>query len=190
MPVNIPTWKQAAANRPPMRSSIEGLNQEIERLVLKGTKSGSHDQEREEEKTYQLTTPEGHRAPLPDMLRSTRSRSVNTQTPAAGDLTTHSSQSSGWFYVLRLQSLAKAVTSFSLKTDNEFSHAYHLSKLPADIYNLEKILNVPFFQSIYKFSYYSLLQGLLLENQHLLLLLELWNCLDHQVNHKVSLLKS
>ena len=95
MPVNIPTWKQAAANRPPMRSSIEGLNQEIERLVLKGTKSGSHDQEREEEKTYQLSTPEGHRAPLADMLRSTRSRSVNTQTPAAGDFTTHSSQSSG-----------------------------------------------------------------------------------------------
>lgn len=95
MPVNIPTWKQAAANRPPMRSSIEGLNQEIERLVLKGTKNGVHDQEREEEKTFQLCTPEGHRAPLADMLRSTRSRSVNTQTPAGGDFTTHSSQSSG-----------------------------------------------------------------------------------------------
>ncbi|XP_026282295.1 glucocorticoid-induced transcript 1 protein isoform X1 [Frankliniella occidentalis] len=95
MPVNIPTWKQPAANRPPMRSSIEGLNQEIERLVLKGTKGGAHDQEREEEKTYQLATPEGHRAPLADMLRSTRSRSVNTQTPAGGDFATHSSQSSG-----------------------------------------------------------------------------------------------
>lgn len=95
MPVNIPTWKQPAANRPPMRSSIEGLNQEIERLVLKGTKNGSNDQEREEEKTFHLATPEGHRAPLADMLRSTRSRSVNTQTPAAGEFTTHSSQSSG-----------------------------------------------------------------------------------------------
>ncbi|KAJ1527168.1 hypothetical protein ONE63_008699 [Megalurothrips usitatus] len=95
MPVNIPTWKQPGANRPPMRSSIEGLNQEIERLVLKGTKSGTSDQEREEDKTFQLSTPEGHRAPLADMLRSTRSRSVNTQTPVTGDFATHSSQSSG-----------------------------------------------------------------------------------------------
>lgn len=87
VPVNIPV--KPLVPRPPMRNSIEGLNQEIERLVLKA--SGAQDSEREEEKTYQAT-PEGHRAPLADLLRSTRS--VNTQTPAGGDFT-GSSQSSG-----------------------------------------------------------------------------------------------
>lgn len=87
VPVNIPV--KPLVPRPPMRNSIEGLNQEIERLVLKA--SGAQDAEREEEKTYQAT-PEGHRAPLADLLRSTRS--VNTQTPAGGDFT-GSSQSSG-----------------------------------------------------------------------------------------------
>ncbi|XP_075237868.1 protein FAM117B-like isoform X2 [Lycorma delicatula] len=62
----------------PMRSSIEGLNQEIERLVLKAMSSLST--EREEEKLVQ-TTPEGHRAPLADLF-SRSTRSVNTQTPA------------------------------------------------------------------------------------------------------------
>ncbi|KAJ9585370.1 hypothetical protein L9F63_002830, partial [Diploptera punctata] len=87
VPVNIPV--KPMVPRPPMRNSIEGLNQEIERLVLKA--GGAQDTEREEEKTYQVT-PEGHRAPLADLLRSTRS--VNTQTPAGGDFT-GSSQSSG-----------------------------------------------------------------------------------------------
>ncbi|GLH15928.1 Uncharacterized protein GBIM_20330 [Gryllus bimaculatus] len=87
VPVNIPV--KPVVPRPPMRSSIEGLNQEIERLVLKA--AGPQDAEREEEKSYQAT-PEGHRAPLADLLRSTRS--VNTQTPAGGDFT-GSSQSSG-----------------------------------------------------------------------------------------------
>ncbi|XP_069683413.1 protein FAM117B-like [Periplaneta americana] len=87
VPVNIPV--KPMVPRPPMRNSIEGLNQEIERLVLKA--GGAQDTEREEEKTYQAT-PEGHRAPLADLLRSTRS--VNTQTPAGGDFT-GSSQSSG-----------------------------------------------------------------------------------------------
>ncbi|KDR22423.1 hypothetical protein L798_01417, partial [Zootermopsis nevadensis] len=87
VPVNIPV--KPLVPRPPMRNSIEGLNQEIERLVLKA--GGAQDTEREEEKTYQAT-PEGHRAPLADLLRSTRS--VNTQTPAGGDFT-GSSQSSG-----------------------------------------------------------------------------------------------
>ncbi|KAK7870559.1 hypothetical protein R5R35_009072 [Gryllus longicercus] len=87
VPVNIPV--KPVVHRPPMRSSIEGLNQEIERLVLKA--AGPQDAEREEEKSYQAT-PEGHRAPLADLLRSTRS--VNTQTPAGGDFT-GSSQSSG-----------------------------------------------------------------------------------------------
>ncbi|XP_046389548.1 protein FAM117B-like [Ischnura elegans] len=101
---------------PRMRNSIEGLNQEIERLVLKGMSSGgsgrvgssggssgmglaggggggtggsghggcssSHELEREEDKYTHChaPTPEGHRAPLADLLRST-TRSVNTQTP-------------------------------------------------------------------------------------------------------------
>lgn len=61
-----------------MRSSIEGLNQEIERLVLRSTPSLGG-VEREERKTVE-NTPEGHRAPVADLLRETRS--VNTQTPA------------------------------------------------------------------------------------------------------------
>lgn len=88
IPVTIPV--KPIVPRPPMRNSIEGLNQEIERLVLKAN-GGPQDSEREEEKTYQAT-PEGHRAPLADLLRQTRS--VNTQTPAGGDFT-GSSQSSG-----------------------------------------------------------------------------------------------
>ncbi|CAG2067583.1 unnamed protein product [Timema podura] len=65
----------------PMRSSVEGLNQEIERLVLIET-----EQSDSKYGTGQVT-PEGHRAPLADLLRSTRS--VNTQTPAGppGDFT-------------------------------------------------------------------------------------------------------
>lgn len=59
---------------------MEGLNQEIERIVLK-TGGESHCSRSDDyEKFYQIT-PEGHRAPLPDLFRSTRSRSVNTQTP-------------------------------------------------------------------------------------------------------------
>lgn len=46
VPVNIPV--KPLVPRPPMRNSIEGLNQEIERLVLKA--GGAQDTEREEEK--------------------------------------------------------------------------------------------------------------------------------------------
>ncbi|KAH1003319.1 hypothetical protein HUJ05_011247 [Dendroctonus ponderosae] len=49
-----------------LRSSVEGLNQEIERLVLR---TGAD---------ARLPTPEGHRAPLAEMLQS---RSADTQTP-------------------------------------------------------------------------------------------------------------
>lgn len=49
-----------------LRSSVEGLNQEIERIVLR---TGAE---------APLPTPEGHRAPLAEILQS---RSVNTQTP-------------------------------------------------------------------------------------------------------------
>lgn len=66
------------------RSSVEGLNQEIERLVLhpaSGTQTSQMDRLRDK------VTPEGHRAPLAELLR----RSVNTQTPHDLCHTTHSS---------------------------------------------------------------------------------------------------
>uniref|UniRef100_A0A1B6DMH8 Glucocorticoid-induced transcript 1 protein n=1 Tax=Clastoptera arizonana TaxID=38151 RepID=A0A1B6DMH8_9HEMI len=84
-PVNIPV-KQ----RQPMRNSIEGLNQEIERLVLRATSTLSTEREEEKLQLIHQATPEGHRAPLADLLRSTRS--VNTQTPA---FTNSSHSSSG-----------------------------------------------------------------------------------------------
>ncbi|XP_044732213.1 glucocorticoid-induced transcript 1 protein-like isoform X2 [Chrysoperla carnea] len=88
-PVNIPVKPLAR----PMRSSIEGLNQEIEGLVLKATGTpGALFTDRCEDEKFQQNTPEGHRAPLADLLRSTRS--VNTQTPAASELL-GSCQSSG-----------------------------------------------------------------------------------------------
>ncbi|GBP74570.1 hypothetical protein EVAR_59505_1 [Eumeta japonica] len=66
------------------RSSVEGLNQEIERIVLcpaSGTQTPHLDRLRDK------VTPEGHRAPLAELLR----RSVNTQTPHEMSQTTHSS---------------------------------------------------------------------------------------------------
>lgn len=47
-PVNIPI---KPLPKPPMRSSVEGLNQEIEKLVLKDTSFG-HYTERDFEKVY------------------------------------------------------------------------------------------------------------------------------------------
>ncbi|XP_014487415.1 PREDICTED: glucocorticoid-induced transcript 1 protein-like isoform X3 [Dinoponera quadriceps] len=89
-PMNIPM----KPIRPPMRSSIEGLNQEIEGLVLKSvanTSDADHPVEDKYARYREQITPEGHRAPLADLLRATRS--VNTQTPAT-DLPS-SSYSSG-----------------------------------------------------------------------------------------------
>lgn len=66
------------------RSSVEGLNQEIERLVLHpatGSQTSNLDRQRDK------VTPEGHRAPLAELLR----RSVNTQTPHDPSCTAHSS---------------------------------------------------------------------------------------------------
>ncbi|XP_059476402.1 protein FAM117B-like [Neocloeon triangulifer] len=71
--IPIPSASKPAVPR--MRNSIEGLNQEIERLVLKT----DEDLHQDEDKACQAT-PDGHKAPLAEMLRSTRS--VNTQTPA------------------------------------------------------------------------------------------------------------
>ncbi|GFU52917.1 protein FAM117B [Nephila pilipes] len=60
---------------PRMRSSVEGLNQEIERIVLREI-SGADGEDTE--RTLE-PTPEGHRAPIADLFRNTQS--VNTQTP-------------------------------------------------------------------------------------------------------------
>lgn len=73
-PVNICVKPLPKAS---MRSSVEGLNQEIERIVLRtGSEGCSND-------IYEprQATPEGHRAPLAELLKYNRSRSVNTQTP-------------------------------------------------------------------------------------------------------------
>lgn len=90
-PMNIPVKPM----RPPMRSSIEGLNQEIEGLVLKSAANPSdpdHPVEDKYARYREQITPEGHRAPLADLLRATRS--VNTQTPAT-DLPSSSYSSGG-----------------------------------------------------------------------------------------------
>lgn len=72
-------------HRGTIRNSVEGLNQEIERLVLINT--SLLNVEREEDKDIT----EGHRAPLAEILGLTRS--VDTQTP--GENFTPSSLSSG-----------------------------------------------------------------------------------------------
>ncbi|EFN82636.1 Amyotrophic lateral sclerosis 2 chromosomal region candidate gene 13 protein [Harpegnathos saltator] len=90
-PMNIPMKPM----RPPMRSSIEGLNQEIEGFVLKSsanTSDADHPVEDKYARYREQITPEGHRAPLADLLRATRS--VNTQTPAT-DLPSSSYSSGG-----------------------------------------------------------------------------------------------
>ncbi|XP_046427869.1 protein FAM117B-like isoform X1 [Neodiprion fabricii] len=77
-PMNIPLKPM----RPPMRSSIEGLNQEIEGLVLKSGGNTTDSDQIVEDKWLRIReqiTPEGHRAPFPDPRIT---RSVNTQTPA------------------------------------------------------------------------------------------------------------
>lgn len=64
-----------------MRSSVEGLNQEIEKLILR-TSSENEEEKKEEFNRFSQITPEGHRAPLAEIFRAGRSRSVNTQTPS------------------------------------------------------------------------------------------------------------
>lgn len=68
---------------PRMRNSVEGLNQEIERLVLKGISSAGTENEAELERVMG-PTPEGHRAPIAELFHSTCC-SVDTQTPSGSD---------------------------------------------------------------------------------------------------------
>ncbi|KAB7502827.1 Glucocorticoid-induced transcript 1 protein, partial [Armadillidium nasatum] len=69
---------------PRFRSSVEELNQEIERLVLRP--QSHHGSEEEDE--WSCIQQDGRRAPIPDYFRFRRS--VNTQTPAR-----YSSEASG-----------------------------------------------------------------------------------------------
>lgn len=75
-PVQIPNRSSVTHGRP-MRNSVEGLNQEIEKLVLH---PGQQHTCRPESNLFSRGTPEGHRAPLADILHG-ETRSVNTQTP-------------------------------------------------------------------------------------------------------------
>lgn len=68
---------------PRMRNSVEGLNQEIERLVLKGISGAGTENEAELERVMG-PTPEGHRAPIAELFHSTCC-SVDTQTPSGSD---------------------------------------------------------------------------------------------------------
>ncbi|CAH0554868.1 unnamed protein product [Brassicogethes aeneus] len=83
IPMNIPCKPMPKSS---MRNSVEGLNQEIERIVLKtctvGMQFGADGDMLDDYRKFSQSTPEGHRAPHPDMFRAAaRSRSVNTQTP-------------------------------------------------------------------------------------------------------------
>ncbi|XP_031622682.1 protein FAM117B-like isoform X2 [Contarinia nasturtii] len=86
-PVLIPP--RSCATHRPMRSSVEGLNQEIEKLVLV---PGQPHSCRPESSHFTRGIPEGHRAPLADILHSD-TRSVNTQTPNRDLLSSDESQS-------------------------------------------------------------------------------------------------
>ncbi|XP_013420871.1 glucocorticoid-induced transcript 1 protein-like [Lingula anatina] len=89
-PVPIPVTHIPKAAVPRVRGSVEGLNQEIERLVLKsqgffiqGTDEEEKVQPAANAAQNQDTTPDGHRAPIAELLRAASgTRSVNTQTPS------------------------------------------------------------------------------------------------------------
>ncbi|KAG5267638.1 hypothetical protein AALO_G00223960 [Alosa alosa] len=74
--VPIPISKSTA---PRFRNSVEGLNQEIERIIIRDTS------ERDEVIVPQ-DVPDGHRAPPPLPQRSSSTRSIDTQTPSGGGL--------------------------------------------------------------------------------------------------------
>eukprot|EP00058_Branchiostoma_floridae_P009640 XP_002595128.1 hypothetical protein BRAFLDRAFT_118597 [Branchiostoma floridae] len=86
IPIPIPINSIPKGALPRLRNSVEGLNQEIERMFITTKTSGN-----EEERT-QEPTPDGHRAPLPGQ-RSTRT--VDTQTPYENETELISGDSSG-----------------------------------------------------------------------------------------------
>ncbi|XP_056611513.1 protein FAM117B isoform X2 [Triplophysa dalaica] len=83
--ISIPISKSSVSR---FRNSVEGLNQEIERIIIRDTGN-------REELFIPQEAPDGHRAPPPLFQRSTSSRSIDTQTPldTAAD-SSHSNSSS------------------------------------------------------------------------------------------------
>ncbi|KAL8570418.1 hypothetical protein ACOMHN_035836 [Nucella lapillus] len=81
------------------RNSVEGLNVEIEKLVLsKPGSSSSAGQEPEETEILRAQDiPDGHRAPIPEVTRLSSTRSVDTQTPSTQmeEATPHSGGAGG-----------------------------------------------------------------------------------------------
>ncbi|XP_055706270.1 protein FAM117B-like isoform X3 [Phlebotomus papatasi] len=78
-PVTIPARTGPHGHLRPMRSSVEGLNQEIEKLVL--IPGQQHTCRPESNRNlFSRGTPDGHRAPIAELLHGD-TRSVNTQTP-------------------------------------------------------------------------------------------------------------
>ncbi|XP_055381752.1 protein FAM117B-like [Condylostylus longicornis] len=73
-----------------MRSSVEGLNQEIEKLVLY---TGQKNSSQNELCPIAGGTPEGHRAPVAELFHDSM-RSVNTQTPMGDIISSDESPSS------------------------------------------------------------------------------------------------
>lgn len=84
--IPIPIAKSSA---PRFRNSVEGLNQEIERIIIRDTPE-------KEEAIVPQDVPDGHRAPPPVApQRSSSTRSIDTQTPSGGGLSgSHSNCSS------------------------------------------------------------------------------------------------
>ncbi|KTG38972.1 hypothetical protein cypCar_00003245 [Cyprinus carpio] len=83
--ISIPISKSSVSR---FRNSVEGLNQEIERIIIRDTGD-------REDQLIPQEAPDGHRAPPPLCQRSASSRSIDTQTPlgtAAGS--NHSNSSS------------------------------------------------------------------------------------------------
>ncbi|XP_017547708.2 protein FAM117B [Pygocentrus nattereri] len=94
--IPIPISKSSVSR---FRNSVEGLNQEIERIIIR-------DSGEKEEHLIPQDAPDGHRAPPPLCQRSASSRSIDTQTPSgimAGS--SHSNSSS------RSQSVSPAFLS-------------------------------------------------------------------------------
>ncbi|XP_069769813.1 glucocorticoid-induced transcript 1 protein-like isoform X4 [Narcine bancroftii] len=72
-PVSNITISKSAISR--VQNSVEGINQEIERMFIK-------DSNEKEELSRPLEIPDGHRAPFPTHYRSSSTRSIDTQTPS------------------------------------------------------------------------------------------------------------
>uniref|UniRef100_A0A3P8R7N9 Family with sequence similarity 117 member Ba n=1 Tax=Astatotilapia calliptera TaxID=8154 RepID=A0A3P8R7N9_ASTCA len=83
--IPIPISKSSA---PRFRNSVEGLNQEIERIIIRDTPE-------KDETIVPQDVPDGHRAPPPVPLqRSSSTRSIDTQTPSGGGLSSNHSNCS------------------------------------------------------------------------------------------------